>query len=87
MELKKDRLMTYYNILLLMKNDGIYIENKPLIYKKLGLSCNRLILYIEELLKLGFLVSIRDKIVITEKGEEFLVTYSKLLDLIDNTYN
>ncbi|GIU71066.1 MAG: hypothetical protein KatS3mg003_0545 [Candidatus Nitrosocaldaceae archaeon] len=87
MELTKDKLMLYYNILLLIKYNEISIEDKPLIYKKLGLSCNRLILYIEELLKLGLLDNIRDKIVITEKGKEFLIIYSKLLDLLNNTYD
>ncbi len=87
MRSRKDRLEIYYTILSRMDSDGmIDITLKPTeLQKDCNISYEKLLFYIRELMEKGFIINRIDKLIITEKGYQFISYYKRLLDLTKDT--
>ncbi len=81
---KRNRIQIYHDILSAINDENeVDVSIKPTnIQYKSNLSYNRLMSYIQELMMKGFIVNKQDKILVTDKGYEFLTNYNKLLELV-----
>lgn len=82
---RREKLEIIYDILsAINKEDALDVRRRPRVQMMSNLPYIRFMFYIEELLRKGFIIHKRDRILITDKGYLFLINYNNLLDLIRN---